>query len=259
MDLGEVRSFVEADTPRVNSPEHGPTVIQVPRARHDAGHTRTFDDTVAWPATHTSKTPITGLLRTVWATVGAIVARVVDEARAAVDPYDRLVRIGIDGISHKRYHRYLTVVLDHDSGQLVWAAKGRDKKTLEGFFDALGEQRCTKIRLWSCDAAEWIGAVVRAPCANPTVCLDAFHPVRWAADPLDDVRRGTWNKARRSGTKTHTRDLEGARYALCKNPEDLTRKNLPGIETALPHNLSNTIVEVILGRTWRCLVIVHSP
>jgi transposase len=64
------------------------------------------------------------LLRIAWATVGAIVARVVDEARAAVDPFDGLYRIGIDEISYKQGHRYLTVVVNHDSGRLVWAAKG---------------------------------------------------------------------------------------------------------------------------------------
>lgn len=224
LDLGEVRSFVEAEAPRVNCPEHGPTVIQVPWARHGAGHTRAFDDTVAWLATHTSKTAITVLLRIAWATVGAIVARVVDDARAEVDPFDGLVRIGIDEISYKRGHRYLTVVVDHDSGRLVWAAKGHDKKTLRGFFDALGAERCAEIKLVSCDAAEWIGDVVRARCENATVCLDAFHLVKWVTDALDKVRRDTWNEARRGGMRTHARDLKHARYALWKNPEDLTTR-----------------------------------
>lgn len=224
MDLGEVRSFVEADAPRVNCPEHGPTVVQFPWARHNAGHTRSFDDTVAWLATHTSKTAITELLRIAWTTVGAIVSRVVDEARAAVDPFDGLRRIGIDEISYKRGHRYLTVVVDHDSGRLVWAAKGHDKKTLNGFFDLLGEQRCAQVRLVSADAAEWIGEVVTQRCANATICLDAFHIVKWCTEALDQVRRETWNEARKAGMSAHARDLKGARYALWKNPEDLTSR-----------------------------------
>lgn len=222
LDLGEVRSFVEADAPRVNCPEHGPTVIQVPWARHGAGHTRAFDDTVAWLAVHTSKTAVVELLRIAWATVGAIVTRVVDEARAARDPFDGLCRIGIDEISYKRGHRYLTIVVDHDTGRLVWAAKGHDKQTLAGFFDLLGEERSARIRLVSCDAQEWISDVVRARCVNATICLDAFHLVKWVTDALDEVRRETWNDARRSGMRTHARDLKGARYALWKNPEDLT-------------------------------------
>jgi transposase len=99
LDLGEIRSFLEADAPRVHCAEHGPTVIQFPWARHGAGHTRAFDDTVAWLAVHTSKTAVVELVRIGWSTVGAIVARVVDEARAAVNPFDGLRRIGIDEIS----------------------------------------------------------------------------------------------------------------------------------------------------------------
>ena len=38
------------------------------------------------------------------------------------DPFDGLVRIGIDEISYRRGHQYLMVVVDHDSGRLVWAA-----------------------------------------------------------------------------------------------------------------------------------------
>ena len=224
LDLGEVRSFLEADAPRVNCVEHGPTVIEFAWARHGAGHTRAFDDMVAWLAVHTSKTAVVELVRIAWTTVGAIVARVVDEARAAQDPFDGLARIGIDEISYKKGHRYLTVVVDHDSGRLVWAAKGHDKKTLEGFFDLVGEQRCAAIALVSCDAAEWIGDVVKRRCANATICLDAFHTMKWCTDALDEVRRETWNQARRGGMKAHARDLKGARYALWKNPEDLTAR-----------------------------------
>ena len=113
----------------------------------------------------------------------------VDEARAASDPYDELRRIGIDEISYKRHHHYLTVVVDHDSGRLIWAAKGRDRKTLESFFDLAGDERCGKIRLVCCDAAEGIGDVVAERCENATVCLDAFHLVKWVTDALDEVRR----------------------------------------------------------------------
>lgn len=222
LDLGEVRCVIEADAPRVRCVEHGVTVAQVPWARHGAGHTRAFDDTIAWLAVHASKSAIVELLRVAWTTVGSIVARVVAEARVAVDPFDGLERIGIDEISYKKGHRYLTVVVDHDSGRLVWAAKGRDKATLHGFFDALGEHRCGQVRLVSCDAANWIGPVVADRCPNAKVCLDAFHLVQWVTEALDEVRRDTWNEARRGGMKAHARDLKGARYALWKNPEDLT-------------------------------------
>ncbi len=69
-------------------------VAFVPWARHGAGHTRAFDDQVAWLAVHTSKTVVVLLMRVAWRTVGAIIARVVADARALADPFDGLERIG---------------------------------------------------------------------------------------------------------------------------------------------------------------------
>lgn len=116
------------------------------------------------------------------------------------------------------------MLVDHDSGRLVWAAIGRDKATLEGFFDLLGEDRCSQVALVSADGAEWIADVVRKRCPNATLCTDAFHVVKWATDALDEVRREVWNEARRSGRKGHAAELKGCRYALWKNPEDLTAR-----------------------------------
>ena len=123
-------------------PEHGPTVAAVPWARHAAGHTYAFDEQVAWLATQCSKTAITELMRIAWRTVGAIITRVWADVEAVHDRFAEPARIGIDEISYKRGQRYLTVVVDHDSGRLVWAAPGREKATLGRFFDALGEERC---------------------------------------------------------------------------------------------------------------------
>jgi transposase len=221
-DLGLYRTFLEADAPRVTCREHGVVVASVPWARHDARHTTVFEDTVAWMATRTSKSTLELLLRIAWRTVGAIVARVIADGVAARDPLEGLRRIGIDEISYKKGHRYITIVVDHDTGHLVWAAPGRDRKTLKAFFTALGESRCAAITHVSADAAQWIADEVTEHCPNAVRCADAFHIVAWAGDALDQVRRDTWNAARRGGMSVHARDLKGARYALWKNPENLT-------------------------------------
>ncbi len=130
-----MQAFVEADAPRVQCREHGVVVAAVPWARHGAGHTRAFDDTVAWLATQSSRTSVRQLMRVAWPTVGAIITRVRADIDAQVDRLAGLRRIGIDEISYKKNHRYLTVVVDHDTGRLVWAAPGNDKATLAAFFD----------------------------------------------------------------------------------------------------------------------------
>jgi transposase len=219
LDLGVTKAFLEAEAPRVQCPTDGVVVAAVPWARHGSRFTRWFEDVVAWLARHTSKHAVTQLLRITWRTVGSIVARVVAAARADNDPFEGLTRIGIDEISFKRGQRYLTVVVDHDSGRLVWAAPGRDKKTLARFFDALGRSRSWKLRLVSADAADWIAAVVRSRCMNARLVLDPFHIVAWATDALDEVRREVWNAARQSGASAHAKQLKGARYALWKYAE----------------------------------------
>jgi len=115
------------------------------------------------------------LLRVAWATVGRVVARVAADAEQAADRFDGLRRIGIDEIACKKGHKYLTVVVDHDTRRLVWAAPGRDVATLGRFFDALGEQRCAQVRLVSADAAGWIAVTVAARCPGATLCADPFH------------------------------------------------------------------------------------
>ena len=80
-------------------------------------------------------------MRIAWRTVGAIITRVWADTERQYDQFADLTRIGIDEISYKRGHKYLTCVVDHDSGRLVWAAPGQDKAILATFFDALGQER----------------------------------------------------------------------------------------------------------------------
>lgn len=241
LDLGTVRAELEAESPRVCCRDHGVVVAHVPWARHDAGHTLAFDDQVAWLATAASKSTVTQLMRIAWRTVGSIITRVWADIDAVHDRFEGLRRIGIDEISYKKHHKYLMVVVDHDTRRLVWAAPGRDSATLGEFFDLLGPQRCAQITHVSADGADFIDSIVAARCPNAVRVADPFHIVQWATQALDEVRREAWNQARqlarsepkrprgrprtdappRPGSERATA-LKGARYSLWKNPEDLT-------------------------------------
>jgi len=175
LDLGTVTAELEADAPRVSCPQHGVVTAAVPWARHGAGHTRFFDEQVAWLACVTSKTTVTQLMGISWRTVGAIIERVGAEQLAKADMLAGLTRIGIDEISYKRGHKYLVVIVDHDTGRLVWAAPGRDTATVGKFFDALGEQRAAQLTHVSADGAEWIARVVAARAPQAVLCADPFY------------------------------------------------------------------------------------
>lgn len=267
LDLGTVQGQLEADAPRVNCGEHGPTVRAVPWARHAAGHTTVFDEQVAWLATQCLKSAVTELMRIAWRTVGAIITRVWDDVETLHDRFAGLARIGIDEISYKRGHRYLTVVVDHDTGRLVWAAPGRDKATLELFFDALGEGRCKLITHVSADGADWISAVVAEKCLNAVRCADPFHVVRWATDALDEVRRQAWNEARgavrqrRAGRASgHAKALKHAAMRCGRTPRTspaASRPSSPGSPRPTPGSTGPTSSRKDSG--WSSICPIRRP
>ena len=80
-----------------------------------------------------------------------------------------MTSIAVDEVAYRKGQRYLTVVVDNDTGRLVWAAKGHGKAVLGAFFDTLGPQRSAQLQLVSADGAGtadgWIATVVkdRAP------------------------------------------------------------------------------------------------
>jgi transposase len=237
LDLGAVRSFVEADAPRVACHRHGVVVARVPWARHGARHTRSFEDTVGWLATQTSKTAICRLLRISWPAVGQIIGRVVGELETTrPDRLDGLRRIGIDELSYRVGQRYITVVIDHDSGRLVWAADGRDKQTVQRFFALLGTERTSRIEAVSSDLGPWVTRAVASSCPQALLCIDPFHVVQLATVALDKVRREVWNDARQAGDQGQARWLKGARFAVWKNPENLTSRQQAKLATIATTN-----------------------
>ena len=77
LDFGNsVRVYVESEAIRVECPEHGVIVRQVPWARHDSRYTKSFEDSIVWLTLHLSKKAVSEYMRIKWHTVGSIVRRV---------------------------------------------------------------------------------------------------------------------------------------------------------------------------------------
>jgi transposase len=217
LDLGATRCIIECELRLLRCPDCRVVRAEpVPWARPGAHHTRDFEDTVAWLAQQMAKTPICGLLRIGWDTVGRIVARVVadrlDETRLA-----GLVAIGCDEISYRRGQRYLTSVVDHKLGAIVCCSPGRNAKTLQAFFDELGERRHS-IRAISIDISGGYEKAIRASVPQAEVCFDPFHVVRLGQRAVDQVRRDEWNAHERSHTPKG-RWIKGTRWSLLKSPD----------------------------------------
>ena len=222
LDLGIMKVFIEAPAPRVHCREHGVVVASVPWARPTSWFTRDFEDQTAWLAVHTNRSAVSELMRVSWRAVTRVVEVVGTEARTRVDLLAGLRRIGIDEVSYRKGQKYLTVVVDHLSGRLVWMHAGRDAKTVELFFAMLGPERCKALDIVTADGAAWIEEAVREHAPQAVRCLDPFHIVQWATKALDQVRREVWNDLRGAAEPDVAKALKNARWALWKNPEDLT-------------------------------------
>jgi transposase len=223
LDLGASRCWIECELRRLRCPACGVRLEPVPWARPGAAHTRDFEDVVAWLAQQMAFAPITRLLRVGWHTVGPIVQRVVadqlDDRRL-----EGLVLIGVDEISYRRHHRYLTSVADHQTGAIVWCSPGRNSATLQAFFDELGDRK-TSIRAISIDMSGEYQRAIRAAIPDAEICFDPFHVVRLAARATDQVRRDEWNAHERSHTPVG-RWVKHTRWSLLKAPEHQTINQL---------------------------------
>jgi transposase len=263
LDLGGSRLWVRAEIRRLHCRRCGRVRTElVPWARPKARHTRDFQDVVAWLAQRTDKTTITQLLRVSWEAVAKIVTEVVAE-QIDQTRLDELYRIGVDEISYRKGHRFLTVVADHDrGGAVVWAAEGKDHTVLERFYEELGEQRLARLEAVSLDMGAAYKKATDAKAPHVRQCVDPFHLVKLANEAIDKARREEWNQVRarvraepRRGrgrprkdaprsARPQARAVKNTRWALVKDPDQLTAEQL-----AVLHQLRRE--RSVLYRCWQ--------
>lgn len=226
LDLGATKLYLEAEIARLACRRCDRVRTEaVPWARPAARHSRDFQDVVAFLAQRVDKTTICRLLRCSWEAVAhiveAVVAEGLDDARL-----DGLYRIGMDEVSYRKGHRYLTVVADHDrDGAVVWAGEGKSATTLEAFYDQLGQQRCSTLEAVSLDMG---GAYERATntwAPQARQCVDPFHVVQLANAAVDKTRRWAWN-VKRDLRFDSARWVKRTRWALLKEPDRLSESQL---------------------------------
>jgi transposase len=259
--MGGCRLHLEAEIRRLDC--HSCQRIRteaVAWARPGARHSRDLQDLVTYMAQRMDKTTITKLLRISWEAVAKTVIDVVadhlDDSRL-----DSLFRIGVDEVSYRKGHRYLTVVADHDrKGAVVWAHEGKNTATLETFYDELGEKRCAQLQAVSMDMGAAFKKATDTMAPNARQCVDPFHVVKLANEAIDKARRSVWNATRQedSGPRRkrgrprsdapppnrRPRWIKHARWALVKDQDDLTSDQL-----AVLHQLRRE--RSVLYRCWQ--------
>jgi transposase len=128
--------------------------------------------------------------------------------------------IGIDEISRRKGHKYMTQVYDLGQKRLLWSGEGRGEDTLRRFFDEWGKERTERIEGICCDMWAPYMKVVGERCPTAVVVFDKFHLVRHLLEAVDKVR-----KMEAQALKAKEPDLlKGTKYLWLKNPWNLTPK-----------------------------------
>jgi transposase len=222
LDLGAMQLTLRYRMRRVDCARCGVRVEMVPWAEHGSAFTTQFEEQVAYLAQRTDKTTISGLMRTAWRTVGRIIERVVARLGPA-DRLDGLSAIGVDELSYRRHHEYVTVVIDHTTGNVVWSRPGKNADTLNRFFADLGPERSAKLEAVTIDMSKAYVKSVTESAPNARIVFDRFHVQRLAHDALDEVRRA---QVRETAGSDEGKAIKKSRFALQKNPWNLNRIEL---------------------------------
>lgn len=151
-------------------------------------------------------------LRLDWKTVKDIDRTFLEEDYGETD-YSGLRLLAVDEISIRRGHNYMTVVLDYDSGRVVWMGMERRSETLDAFFAGMTQSQRDSIEAVVMDMWDPYIKAVRENLPNAMIVFDLFHAVFAYGIMMDRIRAGEARKA----SKEDSRVYRGARYLLLSN------------------------------------------
>ena len=166
-----------------------------------------------------------------WKSVATIVKRAVAYglARRRRRP---LHWIGVDEVSRRKGHRYLTVVYDLERRTLLWVGEDRTEQTLREFFSELGRRRCRTLQVVCMDMWAAYAKAVREHAAQAQILFDRFHLVQHLNRAVDEVRRAQMRRLSRKQKVC----FKGVRYLLLKNPWNLTVDQKERLSTLVKWN-----------------------
>lgn len=133
-----------------------------------------------------------------------------------------LKSIGVDEVSYKKGHKYVTVVYDLARARAVWVGEGKKRETIDSFFEnQLSDYQKREIQWASCDMSETFIGALKTHCPNAKIVLDRFHIVKALNNAVDEVRKEQWRNVAGNERKA----LKGIRWILFRNHDNRTKED----------------------------------
>jgi transposase len=155
--------------------------------------------------------------------------------------FQRLRRLAIDEIAYRKGHNYLTVVLDYDSGEVVWTGKGRSEAALSVFFELIGPEVCKQIVAISMDMAAGYLKAVQLHCPKARVVFDRFHVAKHLNEAVNDTRKLTMARA----SEEQRRVVKGKRFILLRRFGNLKDHQVNELDELIALNTDLTTIYVM--------------
>jgi len=146
-----------------------------------------------------------------WKTVKNIDKAFLEEQYGQTD-YEGLCLLAVDEIAIKKGHRYMTVVIDYETGRVVWMGKGRKIETLDAFFAGMTDPQKQRLEAVAMDMWQPYIASVEEAVPHVKIVFDLFHVVAAFNKVIDQVRISEKKRA----SKEDKDVFRGAKYLLLK-------------------------------------------
>jgi transposase len=221
LDTCQYQTYVIADVPRVNCPEHGCLLIDVPWAERRSRFTLMFEALIIGWLLDSSIAAVARHFALSWNAVDGIMRRAV--ARGVTRRKRlKIKRIGVDEVSFKKRHDYVTVITNRD-GHVLAVEDDRAKSSLRAFYETLSRRQKAHIDVVSMDMAPAYVQVTleEIPDAERKIAFDKFHVARALNEAVDSIRK----KEHTELLRVHRHDaLKGQRYLWLSNSAALDRE-----------------------------------
>lgn len=143
-----------------------------------------------------------------------------------------LTRLAIDEIYVGRKKKYLTLVIDQESGRIVWVGKGKGSDALHSFWRRLKASGAT-IEAVAMDMSQSYASAVAKHLPNALIVFDRFHVMKLMNEKLDDLRRQLVREAESQDAKVA---IKGTRWLLLYRRDNLPKNKARALQKALRLN-----------------------
>lgn len=253
LDMSAHRVVLVVPKYRVHCPRCGVRQVHLGIARPHARSTKRFE---RWLFVLTRTMPVSeaaDLMAVDWDTVRDAEIRYIRAFLRKRD-LDRISDLGVDEVSERKGHRYLTLVSDLTRPRVLWVGRGRDRAVLRRFFRWFGPKRTRKIRRVVMDMHLPYEQEVRHQCRRVKIVYDRFHLTKLLHFALDELRR----RLQRELPREDRRLLKNKRYLLLRAREKLSVRQRVQLEELLAVNRPLSVA-YILKEDFRALFDEEDP